>query len=260
MKILTLTLLLTFTSFHSHAERKTLGDWAQFHREADNLSKSCNYEDAAKLYQQVVKGRLPYQGNRHRDVGVTWNNLGVALYFLGENEKAGEAYQKAINVLLPAIGAKHPDILTVQTNQAFIEESKNNFKKAEKSFRDLLQKKLPHVGASHTDLADCKEGLALALEGQEKHEEALEELQSALKIRIGRWGENHTDVGATYAAMSIIHLNEGEFEKANKWDEKARAILGKTKGAYPPNRNTVSRLKPQPAELMKAKSKDLRIP
>jgi hypothetical protein len=60
--------------------------------------------------------------------------------------------------------------------------------------------------------------------------------------------------------MTIIYLNQGEFEEANKYDEKARKILNKTKGTYAPNLNAVSRLKPQPAELMKAKSKDLRIP
>jgi tetratricopeptide (TPR) repeat protein len=98
------------------------------------------------------------------------------------------------------------------------------------------------------------------LEGQGKHEEALEQLQSALTIRIDKWGEMHTDVGATYAAMTIIYLNQGEFEKANKWDEKARTILTNSKGTYPINRNKVSLLKPQPAELLKARSKDLRIP
>jgi tetratricopeptide (TPR) repeat protein len=193
-------------------------------------------------------------------VGVSWNNLGVALYFLGENEQAEDAYEKAIQVLLPAVGAKHPDILTVKTNLAFIAEAKNNYKKAEKSFRELLKLKLPIVGANHPDLANCQEGLALALEGQEKHEEALEQLEKALKTRIEKLGGNHTDVGATYAAMTVIFLNQGKFDEANKYDAKAREILTKTKGTYSPNLNAVSRLRPQPAELLRAKSKDLRIP
>jgi tetratricopeptide (TPR) repeat protein len=260
MKILTTFILFITILLYANGQSKTLGDWASFHREADNLCKDCKYEDAVKLYRQVIKGRLPFQGNQHRDVGVTWNNLGVALYFSGENERAKEAYEKAIKVLLPAIGAQHPDLLTVNTNLAFIEETKNNYKQAEKSFRELLRKKLPLVGANHTDLADCQEGLALALEGQEKHEEALELLKSALKIREEKLGENHTDVGATYAAMTIIYLNQGEFDEANKYDEKARKVLAKTKGTYVHNLNTVSRLRPQPAEIMKAKSKDLRIP
>ena len=132
MKILLLFTLLISIIPNIKGESKTLGDWATFHREADNLCRNTQHEEAASLYRQVIKGRLPYQGNQHRDVGVTWNNLGVALYFLGENENAEEAYKKAIQVLLPAVGAKHPDILTVKTNLAFIAEAKNNYKQAEK--------------------------------------------------------------------------------------------------------------------------------
>ena len=57
--------------------------------------------------------------------------------------------------------------------------------------------------------------------------------------------------------MAIIHLNEGQFDEADEFDKKARKILSKTKGTHAPNLNTVSRLRPQPADLLRAKSKDL---
>ncbi len=255
-----LTLFNIVFSFTILAESKTLGDWATFHREADNLCRQNQFEEAANLYRQIVKGRLPFQGNQHRDVGVTWNNLGVALYYLGENDLAKEAYEKGMKVLLPAVGANHPDILTVETNLAFIDESKNDFKKAEEKFRSLLQKKLPLVGAKNPELADCLEGLALSLEGLGKHEEALEKLKESLKIRTEKLGVKHTDVGATHAAMAIVFLNQADFDQANKHDQKARDILSASKGKYPLNLNPVSRLKPGPAELLRAKNKDLRIP
>jgi len=116
MKIILSTCLFLFLSDFITAQSKTLGDWATFHREADNLCKKSKYEDAVTLYKQVIKGRLPFQGNRHRDVGVAWNNLGVALYYLGENEQAQEAYEKGKKILLPAVGANHPDILSIETN------------------------------------------------------------------------------------------------------------------------------------------------
>ena len=94
MKIFRPFILLLLLLPNVKGESKSLGDWATFHREADNLSRSAKHEEAVSLYRQVIKGRLPYQGNQHRDVGVTWNNLGVALYFLGENEQAEDAYKK----------------------------------------------------------------------------------------------------------------------------------------------------------------------
>ena len=242
------------------ASTKTLADWANFQREADNLCRKNQHDDAIKIYDQVIKGRLPLQGNQHRDIGVAWNNLGVAFYSQGENERANDAYQQAIKILLPAVGADHPDILIVKTNIAFVEESKNNFETAEKSFRELLKRKLPIVGAQHPELADCQEGLALSLVGQEKLEEALSLLNKALSTRVKKFGPEHTDVGATHAAMAIIFLNQADFDSANKHDEEARKILSITRGTYPTNLNTVSRLRPGPTELLHAKNKDLRIP
>ena len=237
-----------------------LGDWANRHRLADNLCKLGDHEEAIKQYELVLKGRLPFQGKKHRDIGVTHNNTGVAYYYLGETNKAKKAYEKAMESLLPALGAKHRDVLTVQTNLAFVEESTNQFKKAQKTFEECIKSKLPMVGAKHTEIADCREGLALTLEGQEKHEKALEQINLALVARVERLGEMHTDVGASYACIALILLNQGKFDKADKMDEKARKILSTTKGLYPPNRNQVSRFNPGPAELLRAKSKSLRIP
>ncbi|SVD38302.1 uncharacterized protein METZ01_LOCUS391156, partial [marine metagenome] len=53
-------------------------------RNADNLFKAGDYENALKTYQYVLAQRLPKQGNRHHDIGVVYNNMGVALYFSGE--------------------------------------------------------------------------------------------------------------------------------------------------------------------------------
>ena len=237
-----------------------LGDWANRHRLADNLCKLGDHEEAIKQYGLVLKGRLPFQGQKHRDIGVTHNNTGVAYYYLGETGKAKKAYEKALESLLPALGADHREVLTVQTNLAFVEESKNQFKQAQKTFEQCIKSKLPMVGAKHTEIADCREGLALTLVGQEKHEEALKQINLALTARVEKWGEMHTDVGASYACIALILLNQGKFDKADKVDKKARKILSTTKGLYPPNRNQVSRFNPGPAELLKARSKSLRIP
>jgi len=146
MKTLILFTLIISLIQNVKGENKTLGDWATFHREADNLCKKNQHEEAVKLYREVIKGRLPYQGNQHRDVGVSWNNLGVSLYFLGENENAEKAYKKAVQILLPAGGAKHPDILTVKTNLAFIAEAKKQLQTSGKKLQGITSAKTPSRG------------------------------------------------------------------------------------------------------------------
>ena len=82
----------------------------------------------------------------------------------------------------------------------------------------------------------------------------------ALEIRQAKFGDNHTDVGASYAGLALILLNQEKFEKADKMDAQARKILSATQGQYRPNKNPVSKLRPEPAEILKAKSKSLRLP
>ena len=261
MKILPLIALILSIAWPSASYgQPSLGDWSNRHREADNLTKQGEYEEAIRNYELVLKGRLPFQGKKHRDVGATHNNSGVAYFYLGETQKAEEAFGRALESLLPTVGAKHPDVLTVQANLAFVDESKNRFKKAEKAFLLCIQGKLPVVGSKHPDIADCREGLALALEGQQKHKEAMEQMKLALEIRLEKLGGMHTDVAAAYAGMAVILLNQGKFDQADKMDGKARKILSATKGLYPVNKNKVSRLSPEPAEILRAKNKSLRIP
>ena len=80
-----------------------------------------------------------------------------------------------------------------------------------------------------------------------------------MRTRKNRHGDNHTDVGACYAGLALIYLNKDDFDKAGEFDEKARAILNQTKGTYPPNRNPISRLRPEPPEMLRARSKSLRL-
>ena len=94
MKTLLLLLPLLFGPFFQGFAQPSLGDWANRHRQADNLFKQGQFEEAVKQYDYVLKGRLPFQGNKHRDVGATHNNKGVAYFFLGETDKAEQAYEK----------------------------------------------------------------------------------------------------------------------------------------------------------------------
>ena len=82
----------------------------------------------------------------------------------------------------------------------------------------------------------------------------------ALEIRQAKFGENHTDAGAAYAGLALILLNQEKFDKADKMDAKSRKVLSATQGQYRPNKNQISKLRPGPAEILKAKSKSLRLP
>ena len=105
MKTLLLSFPLLVTAFFPALSQPSLGDWANRHRQADNLFKQGQFEEAIKQYHYVLKGRLPFQGKKHRDIGATHNNTGVAYFFLGETEKAEQAYEKALESLLPSLGA-----------------------------------------------------------------------------------------------------------------------------------------------------------
>jgi pentatricopeptide repeat protein len=64
MNISKLVSCLIISLLSVQAENKTLGDWANFHREADNLCRNNQHEEAVKVYEQVIQGRLPFQGKQ----------------------------------------------------------------------------------------------------------------------------------------------------------------------------------------------------
>jgi len=186
--------------------------------------------------------------------------MGVAFYYSGENKKALQAYEAALKVILPSRGENHPEVATIRCNIAFVKESESKLDDALELFEKSMKVRLRTFGESHPHSADCHEGFGLVKEAQEKREEAIKHFEKSLEARIKKHGANHTDVGASYAGLALVHLNKDDFDKANEFDEKARAILGQTKGAYPLNRNPISRLRPAPPEMLRATSKSLRQP
>ena len=66
--------------------------------------------------------------------------------------------------------------------------------------------------------------------------------------------------GSVFSSLGHGQSFKEKFDKADKMDAQARKILSATQGQYRPNKNPVSKLRPEPAEILKAKSKSLRLP
>ncbi len=261
MKTEIIASILVFTSALSVSGQNRIGlyELAVMQRKSDNLCKTGDYETALKGYQYVLANRLPIQGNRHQDIGVIYNNMGVAHYFSGENQKAKDAFQSALKIILTK-GPHHPDVATIRCSLAFVLDAESKYDEASELYEQALKVKLRTFGEGHPDVADCQEGMALVKEAKGERDEAIGLLEKALASRKKRFGENHTDVGACYAGLALAYLNKDNFEKAGTFDEKAKAIFTQTKGVYPPNRNPISRLRPKPLEMLRARSKSLRNP
>ena len=261
MKTEIIASILVFASTLSVSGQNRIGlyELAVMQRKSDNLCKTGDYETALKGYQYVLANRLPIQGNRHQDIGVVYNNMGVAHYFSGENQKAKDAFESALKIILSK-GPHHPDVATIRCSLAFVLDAESKYDEASELYEQALKVKLRTFGETHPDVADCQEGMALVKEAKGERDEAIGLLKKALANRKKRYGENHTDVGACYAGLALVYLNKDNFEKAGTFDEKAKAILSQTKGGYPPNLNPISRLRPKPPEMLRARSKSLRNP
>jgi tetratricopeptide (TPR) repeat protein len=258
-KIISSILVFTFGLTISAQNRIGLYELAVMQRKSDNLCKTGDYETALKGYRYVLANRLPIQGNRHQDIGVVYNNMGVAHYFSGENQKAKNAFESALKIILTK-GPHHPDVATIRCSLAFVLDAESKYDEASELYEQALKVKLRTFGEAHPDVADCQEGMALVKEARGERDEAIALLEKALANRKKRYGEKHTDVAACYAGLALAYLNKDNFEKAGTFDEKAKAIFSLTKGGYPPNLNPISRLRPKPPEMLRARSKSLRNP
>ena len=92
------------------------------------------------------------------------------------------------------------------------------------------------------------------------YDKAIEAFQKCLDIRVKAFGEEHVETAAAYMGLGMAYLGKNDFEKAEEFDSKSKAILQKTGGVTTINRNPQSQLKGPVVQVFKARSKLKRKP
>ncbi|CAF1355582.1 unnamed protein product [Adineta steineri] len=156
-----------------------------------------------------------------------WYRLGLALYNMGQFNKAEDIYQ----VLLDQTDDdEHTAPLCRQLG--LIKRAQGKYEEALSYFEKTLEIRQQSLPLNHTDLADSYEVVGNVHDNMGNYPTALSSHEKALEIRQESHSPNHLDLASSYNNISNVHYNMGNYPKALLFQEKALEI---SKQSLPPN-------------------------
>jgi tetratricopeptide (TPR) repeat protein len=139
------------------------------------------YDDAEKLYHDVLKERIKLLGEDAVDVAFTYNDLGFHHKSTGNFEESEKAFRKCIEIRQKALGLEDLEVAAAHDDLSWMFREKKEFAQAKRELEKALsiRKKIlvpgdPQVSATHLALADVcnelgdKEGAAQARKNAER--------------------------------------------------------------------------------------------
>ena len=229
----------------------TLEAIGQLHKRADATFASGDHETASKLYEKLVKYRLPKQGAKAYEIGIIYNNLGVIQQKGGETEEAFGHFDQALENFRASKGAGHRDVATVLNNVGLTKLANGDHDDAIKLFEESIAIRLKTLGKTHPDLGDCHEGIGLCLSAKGEETAAIEAFQKCLDLRVAALGKEHLYVAAAHMGLAMAYLEKKDFDKADELEAKAKAIVKKTGGLAVIYRDPNKANKPPPFAIFK---------
>ena len=120
------------------------------------LKDNGEYEEARKVYERCLAGRVKELGENHKDTLMTVNNLGNVYTKLEDNEKALEYYERALKGSEKMLGKTHPETLGTVMNIATVyDDGLKDFGKAEELYKRALEGYEAQLGKDHQHTKDC---------------------------------------------------------------------------------------------------------
>ena len=146
-----------------------------YYNQGNNARALENYNKALEIYLSVF-------GDRHPNVALSYNNIGMVYYNQGNNARALEYYNKALKIFLSVFGDRHPNVAlsynnigTVYSNEENYALALENYNKALKILLSIFSENHPNVFTSY-----CNIGITYYMQGL--YSEAKTNLLKAAKI------------------------------------------------------------------------------
>jgi len=119
------------------------------------LKDNGEYEEARKVLERCLAGRMKVLGKDHKNTFGTLNNLGNIYSRLRNYQKALEYFERALEGKEKLLGKSHPDTLSTVLNIAIIYLTTKDFGKAEELYERALEGFEAHLGKDHERTIKC---------------------------------------------------------------------------------------------------------
>lgn len=206
------------------------------------------YEEAADVFEEILRGQQERYGQDHYRVGTALHNYGIVNLKMGDFNKAIEICQRAVAVRKESLVPNHPDVAVSLAQLGVAHLESHNFNKALAAFRDALHIRRNFLGPRHPKCSKILNNIGCALYslndfGASKHafDEALDIQRVALRnIPLTESTESTQlqsnalllSMASTLCNIGSIKVRRNEFEEAILDLEEAlliqQSVLGDT--------------------------------
>jgi len=208
-------------------------------------TKLQKYNEAQKLFEEVITLKTNCLGPQHWQVARSKNNLAQVLFAKRLFKEAEPLCLDVLNILITQRGPEHSEVGIAKDNLAKVYAATNRRKEADVLLREALAIKEKTFGSNHSYVGMTLDHIAsnlLAMLSDSQNnidrEKIFQECKSyyerAVAIFGAAYGEKHSALGITNNNLGLLHLKQNKLADALHYFEDAYSILSKTLGPNSP--------------------------
>jgi len=172
------------------------------------------YAEAIPIAETALEIREKALGNRHPEVALCLNYLGVLYKSLGNYSKAEYFYKRALEINVAALGPDHSRVGLIQNNLANLYNSLGDYSKAETHYKQAIEIFEKVLGADHPRVAKTLYNLGMLYYSLGDYTKAESTLNRALTIAGKAFGADHPDVNKILNDLAGLYITLGDHAQA----------------------------------------------
>lgn len=185
----------------------------------------------APEFRRAIAVNSAALGAEHPDIGVGYNNLGIALSSMGEYDEAEEAFAQALTIKTAAFGPDHPSVAMSHDNLAQVHVIRGDLERAHEAARTALAIFDRAVDGDHPDRARVRNRLGHIASLQGRHDDAEALLRASLEERLATLPPEHPDIGRTRLTLAEVLERQGKHQQALPEAQQAHTLISNAKVA-----------------------------
>jgi tetratricopeptide (TPR) repeat protein len=197
---------------------------AIYHQLASANYDQGEYQEAVKLYEQVLEIYRKTLPPHHLSLAASYNNIGMVYDSMGDYSKALSYYLKGLEISEKTLPPNRPDLAMSYNNIGVVYKNMGDYSKAISYYDKALKIRQKSLPANHPDLGMSYNNIGVVYCNMSDYSKALSNYETALKIRQQSLPPNHPSLGNSYNNIGAMYFNMSDYSKALSNDEKALGI------------------------------------
>lgn len=193
-----------------------------------------HYDQAEKVFREVLERRREVSGNEDRDTLGAMANLSATYQVQGRYAEAEVLQRELLATRSRIFGPEHSDTLESMLLLANTLNSEHKEADSEKLLREAYEIQKRKLGPDHPDTLMAMTNLAATLKDEKRFAESRAMYEEALPIQRKVLGDEHYMTLSTRVALAEILMGEGDYAEAEKGFRDMRELDQKVLGTNHP--------------------------